>query len=170
MHYSVRYPGSTHDSFIWNNSRLRARFAAGEFQDYLLLGDSGYPLERYLLTPFANPRTRGEERYNWSHTRTRVIIEQTFGLLKSRFRCLHHSGGSLQYEPRKCAKMVMACMYLHNKCVRRRVPLPEVLLEAVGEDEEDPDDPPPLQEAADARLRPPPGFQTRNNIVDNFFA
>ncbi|KAK3893526.1 hypothetical protein Pcinc_002682 [Petrolisthes cinctipes] len=66
--------------------------------------------------------------------------------------------------------MVMACMYLHNKCERRRVPLPEVLLEAVGEDEEDPDDPPPLQEAADARLRPPPGFQTRNNIVDNFFA
>ncbi|KAK4322220.1 hypothetical protein Pmani_007018 [Petrolisthes manimaculis] len=163
-------PNSTHDSFIWNNSRLRHRFAAGEFQDYHLLGDSGYPLERYLLTPFANPRTRGEERYNRSHTRTRVIIEQTFGLLKSRFRCLHRSGGSLQYEPRKCIKMVMACMYLHNKCVRRRVPLPEVLLEAVGEDEEDPDDPPPLQEAADPRPRHPRGFQTRNDIVDNFFA
>ncbi|KAK3873455.1 hypothetical protein Pcinc_021532 [Petrolisthes cinctipes] len=107
-------------------------------------GDSGYPLERYLLTPFANPMTRGEESFNRSHTRTRVLIEQTFGLLKSRFRCLHQSGGSLQYEPRKCGKIITACILLHNRCVRRRIPLPEAEAEAEGGEEEDPDDPEPL--------------------------
>ncbi len=35
---SIKYPGSTHDSFIWNNSFLRDRFEAGEFQDTYLLG------------------------------------------------------------------------------------------------------------------------------------
>ncbi|KAK3862199.1 hypothetical protein Pcinc_031914 [Petrolisthes cinctipes] len=145
----------THDSFIWNNSRLRARFAAGEFQDYLLLGDSGYPLKRYLLTPFANPRTRGEERLLDSLSPASDACTALVGLCSM-------SPGSV---PRW---LWPACTSTTN--VRCRVPLPEVLLEAVGEDEEDPGDPPPLQEAADARLRPPPGFQTRNNIVDNFFA
>ncbi|KAK3896195.1 hypothetical protein Pcinc_000117 [Petrolisthes cinctipes] len=164
-----RYPGSTHDSFIWNNCALRAKFAEGDFLDCHLLGDSGYPLERYLLTPFANPMTRGEERFNRSHTRTRVLIEQTFDLLKSRFRCLHQSGRSLQYEPRKCGKIITACILLHNRCVRRRIPLPEAEAEAEGGEEEDPDDPEPL-EAAGARQGRAAGQQARNNVVDNVFS
>ncbi|KAK3893761.1 hypothetical protein Pcinc_002463 [Petrolisthes cinctipes] len=161
-----RYPGSTHDSFIWNNCALRAKFAEGDFLDCHLLGDSGYPLERYLLTPFANPMTRGEERFNRSHTRTRVLIEQTFGLLKSRFRCLHQSGGSLQYEPRKCGKIITACILLHNRCVRRRIPLPEAEAEAEGGEEEDPDDPEPL-EAAGARQGRAAGQQAQPALFVN---
>ncbi|KAK3863791.1 hypothetical protein Pcinc_030470 [Petrolisthes cinctipes] len=167
--FRIRYPGSTHDSFIWNNCALRAKFAEGDFLDCHLLGDSGYPLERYLLTPFANPMTRGEERFNRSHTKTRVLIEQTFGLLKSRFRCLHQSGGSLQYEPRKCGKIITACILLHNRCVRRRIPLPEAEAEAEGGEEEDPDDPEPL-EAAGARQGRAAGQQARSHVVDNVFS
>lgn len=74
------------------------------------------------MTPLAHPTTRAEERYNRSHRRTRSIVERTFGVLKSRFRCLHESGGSLQYEPRKYVKIVAACMLLHNYCVDRRFP------------------------------------------------
>ncbi|XP_018025936.1 putative nuclease HARBI1, partial [Hyalella azteca] len=95
INYVVKFPGSTHDAYIWNNSTLRTRFQRGEFRDAILLGDSGYPLEPFLMTPFANPVLRGEEEFNRCHTRTRVIIEQTFGVLKSRFRCLHRSGGNL---------------------------------------------------------------------------
>ncbi|KAK3889942.1 hypothetical protein Pcinc_006095 [Petrolisthes cinctipes] len=124
-------------------------------------GDSGYPLKPFLLTPFLNPGTRGEERYNRSYKQTRVIVEQTFGILKSRFRCLHSSGGSLQYHPRKCAKIAAACMLLHNRCVRHRIPVPELL-----EDREELED----------RIDEPQGAhgnhvkRVRAEIVENYFA
>lgn len=91
-------------------------------------GDSGYPLEHCLMTPFANPSTPPEERYNTGHTKTRVVVEQCFGILKSRFRCLHKSGGNLQYNPIKCAKITMACLLLHNYCIKRRIPNPEEIV------------------------------------------
>lgn len=34
----ARCPGSAHDTTIFNNSRLRARFEAGEFENAILLG------------------------------------------------------------------------------------------------------------------------------------
>ena len=44
----VRWPGSAHDSTIFNNSRIRARFENNEFPDNLLLG---YPVRSYFFTP-----------------------------------------------------------------------------------------------------------------------
>lgn len=94
---------------------------------HLVSGDSGYPLQHCLLTPFANPETVAEHRYNSSHAKTRVVVEQAFGILKSRFRCLHKSGGSLQYTPVKCSRITLACMLLHNTCIRRNIPLYDVI-------------------------------------------
>jgi hypothetical protein len=36
--FDVKWPGSTHDSFIWINCTLRRRFVEGEFGESLLLG------------------------------------------------------------------------------------------------------------------------------------
>ena len=51
--------GSVHDSRMFPNSRLCAKF---ENHDYngILLGDSGYALKPYLLTPILNPHTPPE--------------------------------------------------------------------------------------------------------------
>ena len=38
MSVCARYPGSTHDAFIWRNSHIRQRFVTGEFGDSYLLG------------------------------------------------------------------------------------------------------------------------------------
>jgi len=83
-----RWRGSVHDSTIFNASHLRARFETGEFPNAHLLGDNGYACRRYLLTPFLNPRSPAEERYNAVHKTTRNVIEMAFGVLKRRLPCL----------------------------------------------------------------------------------
>ena len=59
----ARYPGSFHDSRIWRNSAVREFLESVNMEHCWLLGDSGYPLEPWLLTPIINPQSRAEERY-----------------------------------------------------------------------------------------------------------
>lgn len=59
----ARWPGSTHDSRILRMSRLGQAYEDGMVQG-ILLGDSGYPLKPWLMTPILNPRTAAEEEYN----------------------------------------------------------------------------------------------------------
>uniref|UniRef100_A0A9J8BH65 Putative nuclease HARBI1 n=1 Tax=Cyprinus carpio carpio TaxID=630221 RepID=A0A9J8BH65_CYPCA len=96
----ARWPGSTHDSFILAHSSVGNRLRAGAIRDGWLLGDSGYPLRRWLLTPFSNPQSAEEVRFNDTHTRARSVVERAIGL-KCRWRCLDASGGRLLYQPKK---------------------------------------------------------------------
>lgn len=100
----------------------------------IITGDSGYPLEPWLLTPISAPTTVGEESYNAAHTKTRSIIERSFGLLKSRFRCLDKSGGTLLYKPEKVCRIVVACFVLHNYCTRQNIAAPLQVPDAVMEE------------------------------------
>jgi len=85
---SVRWPGSTHDSRVFRNSRLFERLNGGwrPFPGAYLLGDSGYPMREYLLTPIANPQNHAEQQFNRAHKKTRRIIECAIGVLKETFR------------------------------------------------------------------------------------
>ncbi|CAG4984954.1 unnamed protein product [Colias eurytheme] len=85
MNVVARWPGSTHDATIFNNSILRAQCDAGQYDGRWLLGDSAYPNRSYLLTPLLNPSSEAEHRYNEAHIRTRNTIERTFGVWKRRF-------------------------------------------------------------------------------------
>lgn len=88
MDIVARWPGSAHDSYIFSNSAIRTKFENGEFGNAVILGDSAYPLTNYLMTPLAVPQTRAAEKYNWSHIRTRTVVERTFGIWKRRFPIL----------------------------------------------------------------------------------
>ncbi|XP_030000119.1 putative nuclease HARBI1 [Sphaeramia orbicularis] len=110
----AKYPGSVHNSYILRNSALFSKLRNGEFGDGWLVGDSAYPLHPFLLTPVLNPTTAAENRYNEAHIRTRNVVERTFGILKSRFRCLDRTGGALLYRPEKVAQIVVTCCMLHN--------------------------------------------------------
>ena len=92
-----------------------------------LLGDSGYPLSPFLMTPIANPTRQAETNYNKRHMQTRNTVERSFGLLKMRFRCLHNTGGCLQSPPERCAQIITACAVLHNMCINNAVPVPDEL-------------------------------------------
>ncbi|XP_023311821.1 putative nuclease HARBI1 [Anoplophora glabripennis] len=84
----ARWPGASHDSTIFNNSRLKAQFEEGRFTDGLLLGDSGYALRKYLMTPLHNPILPEENLYNESHILTRNVVERSYGMWKRRFPIL----------------------------------------------------------------------------------
>ena len=85
------------------------------------VGESGYPAEPWLLTPLTTPTTPSEHAYNASHARTRNVIERCFGVMKSRFRCLDNSGGTLLYSPERACRIVTAVSVLHNFCITRNI-------------------------------------------------
>lgn len=110
-------PGSSHDSFVWNLSSVRdfyqSNYENGDRGSWLL-GDSGYALEPFVLTPYRSPSAgSAEHKFNKAHSSGRNIIERTIGVLKSRFRCL---SGRLWYKPQKVVKIINVCCALHNMC------------------------------------------------------
>lgn len=80
MVINAKHPGSTHDAAIWSLSAIRV-FISQTFQNKnrWFLGDSGYPLEPWLLTPFRNPQGLGEIRFNRRHKQMRSLIEKVIG-------------------------------------------------------------------------------------------
>lgn len=124
----ARWPGSTHDARIWHLSCLRHAMSSGVIpNNNFLLGDSGYPLEPWLLTPYLDPVSPGDDIFNKKHRRARNVIERCFGVLKSRFRILDKSGGIICYSPDKVCLIIMVCAILHNICIKHGVEEPELV-------------------------------------------
>lgn len=115
------YPGSAHDSTIFNESRLRVKLEDDAFGDCYLLGDSAYPCRKYLLTPLHNPRTPAEVRYNKSHIHTRNTVERAFGVLKRRFPCLSLG---LRVALDRVDSIIIATTVLNNIAIDRRDEMP----------------------------------------------
>ncbi|XP_062594099.1 putative nuclease HARBI1, partial [Saccostrea cucullata] len=121
-----KFPGATHDAYILQSSSLPNVVSRLENGGWLV-GDSGYPLKEWLMTPLSNPRTEQEERYNRAHCKTRNVFERAFGVLKARFRCLHKTGGALPYGPSKCTRIIECTMRLHNLAIENGIPLLETI-------------------------------------------
>ena len=78
------------------------------------MGDSGYPLEPWLLTPFGQVEPNSAPaRYNKALSKIRTIMEHVNGMLKARFRCTH-GHRALHYDPIRAAKIIYTCAVLHN--------------------------------------------------------
>lgn len=78
-----------------------------------LLGDSGYPNEPWLLTPYERVTELHQEIFNKLHIKTRNCVERSFGVLKSIFRCLLRQR-TLHYTPVKAASITNACFVTYN--------------------------------------------------------
>ncbi|XP_066583797.1 putative nuclease HARBI1 [Prorops nasuta] len=110
--FVARWPGSAHDSTIFNHSTIKARFEAGQFGNALLLGDAGYPNLPYLMTPLQNPVTHAENLYNESQIRTRSMVERCFGTWKRSFPVL--SIGTRFKTVQRTLAVIGATAVLHN--------------------------------------------------------
>ncbi|XP_071496784.1 putative nuclease HARBI1 [Diadema antillarum] len=108
----ARWPGSTHDSRILRViSVLERRFRERELEG-ILVGDSGYRLQTWLMTPLRDPQTNAERAYNCTHCRTRIVIEQVNGQVKNKFRCL--LGQGIQMAADRACNVIVACCVLYN--------------------------------------------------------
>ncbi|KAM7298315.1 putative nuclease HARBI1 [Ixodes scapularis] len=123
-----RYHGSVHDSFVWQFSWLRNQLEQGQVprDGRFLLGDSGYPLEPWLITPVPGNHATSTAcgRFNKAHSSIRSVVERCIGLLKNRFRCLQRHR-ALYYHPSTATAIISACAVLHNICLASSEPEPE---------------------------------------------
>ncbi|CAC5383904.1 HARBI1 [Mytilus coruscus] len=152
----ARWPGSTHDSHIWNNCNLSMAFESGRITNGWLLGDSGYGLKPWLLTPIISPSNEAGRQYNMAHKSTPCVVERTFGLWKMRFRCLHIG---LTLSPRRNINVILATTGLHNKCLDRGIPL------NMNDFEEEAEIGPPGPQIDSSE-----GRRLRNNLVQQIFS
>lgn len=88
----------------------------GKQMPYFLLGDEAFPLCKRIMKPF-NPRkaSKEEKLFNYRLSRARRCIENSFGLLSSKWMCLQRT---MYCYPDKAQKIISACCLLHNFLLR----------------------------------------------------
>ncbi|XP_023232867.1 putative nuclease HARBI1 [Centruroides sculpturatus] len=118
----VGWPGSANYSRIWQQSPIYNMFLSESLRylgdKYYLLADSAYPLDTFLIVPYKDygNLTVKQKNFNRRYSSIRVVVEQTIGLLKGRFRCLKY----LDMENiSSMSKVVMTSCILHNLCINQ---------------------------------------------------
>uniref|UniRef100_A0A8C6XI37 Putative nuclease HARBI1 n=1 Tax=Naja naja TaxID=35670 RepID=A0A8C6XI37_NAJNA len=164
-HVLAKFPGSVHDARIFQLSQLQRLLESWPEGKGWLLGDSGYPLRPFLMTPHPDDGPEPVARYNATHKTTRMVVETAFGQLKMRFRCLHSTGGRLMLRPEKVAKVFVVCAMLHNMALRRQLP---IINGGQGVDTEVPV--PPYLETDSMVEQDPQGVEVRDQIVSTYFS
>ena len=154
----ARSLGSTHDSHILRTSAVGRQLEGGSqgLEERVLLGDSGYPCTKFLMTPYTQPESPSQEKFNRAH-KTCCVFERSFGLLKCRFHILH---SEIRMSPDRVCTIIAACFVLHNIAVSLREP--EVDYDDKKLDDADFD----VQEQYQG---PENGKAVRSHITDRFF-
>jgi len=89
------------------------------------LGDAGYPLEPWLMTPLPHyPEGTRQFEYTKNLCKARNVVERFFGVFKSVWRCLSYQR-VLMYAPDKAGRIVNACATLNNMRIHYNLQIPE---------------------------------------------
>ena len=118
--FDSSWPGSNHDAHVLRQSEVYEKFSNGEMPNSWLLGDSGYPLYDWLLTPYNNPVGDAQIRYNTSHKEIRSGVERCIGVMKMRWRCLTKP---IMFRPERASRIAASCAALHNFAIQNRLEL-----------------------------------------------
>lgn len=131
---SCGFPGNSHDSIILQSTQLWREIkeenlipAIGQQIDGvtippLLIGDSAFPFQPWMMKPFTKATLSPEERnFNYRLSRARMVTEGAYGQLKGRWRVLFRKCES---PPEKVKMITLACLVLHNICLDKGETLP----------------------------------------------
>ncbi|XP_077371324.1 putative nuclease HARBI1 isoform X1 [Festucalex cinctus] len=84
---------------------------------YFFVGDDSFPLKHWLITPYTTGNmTKPERVFNYRLSRARRIVENAFGILSHRFRCLLTT---MLQKLTNVETIVLACCCLHNLLATR---------------------------------------------------
>ena len=124
---SVGAPGNTHDSTLFQSTKLWGRIVDGDAIPNVvqkvknvdippqILGDGAFQLRTWIMKPHGDAVLSKEKRYfNYRHSGARLVTEGAFGRLKSRFRILHRKCES---DKESVKLFGLACVALHNICI-----------------------------------------------------
>lgn len=126
MYVDIGQTGSGSDAGVFNDSPFKAAIEAGTLNlpeadplphgdqplDYFLVGDDAFALKTWLMKPLPLRNMTHQQRvYNYRLSRARRVVENAFGLLAARFRCLLVT---LPLTPDRVIKITHACCVLHN--------------------------------------------------------
>ena len=124
----VGWPGKAHDARVFANSALYHKGQSGALfchaprkriqgidMPVVVLGDAAYPLLPWLMKPFVHncSLTVDQEYFNYRHSKARMVVENAFGRLKGRWRCLLTRNNTMLEN---MIDVVTACCTLHNIC------------------------------------------------------
>ncbi|XP_055714922.1 uncharacterized protein LOC129809139 [Phlebotomus papatasi] len=121
---NIGSPGRNNDSHIFERSIIRRLHNEDEtFQRFLkviqgvqvpilLLGDSAFRLDRFLMKPYPHDNlTPKEKHFNYMLSRARRVTENAFGQLKNRFRRI---GNGLELMLENDSIVIRVSCILHN--------------------------------------------------------
>ncbi|XP_065649991.1 uncharacterized protein LOC136078323 [Hydra vulgaris] len=126
IYTSVRSPVRNNDSYILQNSSLKAILESNLFDKFCkelsgslvplcLIGDSTFPLMRYLLKPYPQNLELSEvqKNYNKIFCGATRVVEDAFGRVKTRFRVICKR---MECDINFATRIANACVTLHNIC------------------------------------------------------
>lgn len=128
MDVNIGWPGKVHDARVLSNSSFFRKANEGSlFPNWkrringvdvplLILGDPAYPLLPWLIKCYPETGNLSPEasHFNYRQSRARMVVENAFGRLKGRWRCLLKR---MDYtDIGTIINVVGCCVVLHNIC------------------------------------------------------
>ncbi|VFQ65800.1 unnamed protein product [Cuscuta campestris] len=135
----VKAPGGFDNATHFRDSLLYNRLISGDIvwdkgmnvrglnvRPYII-GDWGFPLLSFLLTPFTGNGTGSPAQnvFDEMLMKGRKTVEEAIGLLKGRWKIMQNMNVGLTHAP----QTIVACCVLHNLCQIAREPEPELCKE-----------------------------------------
>ncbi|XP_068127844.1 putative nuclease HARBI1 [Hyperolius riggenbachi] len=88
--------------------------------NFVYVADEAFPLHPHILKPFPNRNIQYRQKiFNYRLSRARMIVENAFGILASRFRVMHTA---INLRIDKVDTVVYACCVLHNFLRQQHAP------------------------------------------------
>ena len=134
IYINIGQPGSSSDGGIFNNSSLCSAITNGTAGlpnpeplpnddhplGYHIIGDDAFALRPWLMKPFACKKLgKKMQIFNYRLSRARRVVENAFGIMAARFRCLL---SPLQMDEKRAQYIILGCCILHNMLCERNEP------------------------------------------------